>query len=226
MTDPVDFKRRFHEIVQDAERVGYFLRPEEVARRRAREAREARLDSAKPAITDQDYRAIVDDRLSDTHALSAVRRWVQHAFGEDARRREDTPRFLVLFGDRGLGKTVAAAWAAANEVARFISAGELLRLFTSRNDQDVLEMRQVYGARLLIVDDLGYERLSEEAQEMVHELVDRRQNRRFTLITTNLTEAQLRARYGERGERAMDRINHQGGLLPVEGDNLRRRWGA
>src|SRR6188472_570212 len=108
---------------EDLGKLDYFLPKEQVERRQAREARRDRLERAQPAVTDDDLAQLIAGRLRlDTHALRVTQHWLELAFGEDARQRAAAPRYMVLSGERGRGKTVAAAWVIANEVSRYITA--------------------------------------------------------------------------------------------------------
>ncbi len=187
----------------------------------ARRTREERLDGANPAITDKDRRDIIHDRLKPFFALRAVRSWTARAFGDDEDAREDLARFLVLWGPMSAGKTVAAVWAIANYGGVYITAGELKRVRFSRNAQDIETLRRAHGARFLVLDDLGGERADEMAGEALFELINERQNRRFTIVTTNLDPDRVSARYGENAARAVARIMHQGGFLAVPDERLR-----
>jgi DNA replication protein DnaC len=182
---------------------------------------------AKTAITAEDFQAIVRDQLADTMALATVQRWIACAFrGARARNGKPVPRFLMLQGERGRGKTVAAAWAIANETGYYITAGEFRRARYSYAPLDVEKRTRAQIAKLLVLDDLGYEStMGERDQEWLFELVNDRQGPGvYTIITTNAdTEAWFPGRYGDR---AYERIAHQGGIVPVVGPNLRKRWAS
>lgn len=216
MSDPKSIREQVLALGDELAALEWFEPREAVERRVAMNARRERLDRAKPAITDQDELDIIHDRLRSTHALRVVHRWITLAFRGGGAQ---VPRFLVLAGERGLGKTVAAAWAIANEVGMYVTAGEARRLRGSYNAQDADELRRLQHTRLLVLDDLGAERQDEGSEELLFELVNARQKGCYTLITTNLDEPTLRARYGDR---AVDRVAHQGGIVALTGENLRR----
>ncbi len=210
-------------VFEDLEKLNYFLPREEVERRVAREARRERLERGDPAILDDIREDIINDTLELTpHALLVVKGWVGAAFGKDPEARAEAPRFLVLSETAGgRGKTVAAAWAMANEVSLYITASEVRRIRFSKNVRDIDMLFRVENARFLVLDDLGAERLDDASEEWFFDLMNARQSRgRYTLITTNLDEPMMRARYGNR---AVSRIIHQGGFVMVTGEDLRQR---
>lgn len=111
----------------------------------------------------------------------------------------DRGTFLVLSGPVGTGKTLAAAWTAAWNGGRFVKALELLR--AGLYPQDPGFWPRLHAARFLVVDDLGVEPLDKGgfALSTLEALIDARYDSgRKTLITTNLTPADVKARLGER----------------------------
>jgi DNA replication protein DnaC len=224
MNEENDFKdrlfARLRDIGDDLERLEYFLPKEEIDRNTARNARRERLERAKPAITEEFFDAIIEGSLDETDALRTVKTWLGFAFGPRRPETRTVPRMLVLSGEIGRGKTVAGAYAIANEVGVYITAGELRRLRNSYNEQDISELRRAHTARLVVLDDLGAEGSRGDDEEFFFEFINARQGRVYTLITTNLTPQEIEARYGPR---AFDRIHHSGGFKTVRGENLRRR---
>lgn len=180
---------------------------------------------ARSAITDDDFHRIARDDLAETASLKAARYWVRCAFhGQPTRNGKPCPRFLVLHGNRGVGKTVAAAWAIANEVGYYVTAGEYRRQRYSYTPLDVERRQRAQTGKLVVLDDLGYESLMPERdEEWLYELINERQgHNRYTIVTTNEHPSKwFHTRYGSR---VFDRLEHQGLVVHVMGMNLRRRW--
>lgn len=199
MTAPEeDFRARLHAVVQEARRAisgndSYRISRAELERRKRRDEREQRLWRIGGVVTARMERAIVADELLETPALAAVRAWL--AAGPAGEREHP---FLVLHGESSRGKTVAAIWALANYGGRFVSAEELKRLKRSFNEHDVEEYRKTLKSGLVVLDDLGVERASDDDEEATYTFVNQRQRNALTIVTTNLTVPQLAQRYGGR----------------------------
>lgn len=115
---------------------------------------------------------------------------------------------MVFYGRSGSGKS-SLAWLVMKAVlwnqfsAQAISATTIVdRLYMWRNDQDRLDRwnRKVRNCDLLVIDDLGKENggSTEVVKQSIEGLINRRaDDRRSTLITTNLTQDQLKQRYPE-----------------------------
>lgn len=115
-------------------------------------------------------------------------------------------RTLLLYGGSGLGKTylLRAIHARAREnnvPAICLTANAFLRTareaYFSR-DQQALDA--LYETELLLIDDLGTEPMLENITvEQLFNLINERQNARLcTVLSTNLTLTELKARYTER----------------------------
>jgi hypothetical protein len=142
----------------------------------------------------------------DTPSMRAARRYFE----------PDAPRWLVLLGKTSTGKTLAAAWVLGQylarhtawstptgygqrpEVALFTPAFE----FTGASDyaeKDRAWLERIQKCGLLVLDDLGSERLGEVELGMVQRLLmSRHANGLRTIITSNLSAETLTERYGER----------------------------
>lgn len=130
-----------------------------------------------------------------------------------------TKSVLVLSGQPGCGKTVAAAWWALQRAipAAFVRAATFAA--TSRYDE---ERRKVLETSL-VLDDLGAEYNDAKGSFLVDldELVDSHYgNRRPLIITTNLDPQAFKARYGER---VVDRLRECGTWKSVGSVSLRAK---
>jgi DNA replication protein DnaC len=189
----------------------------------AREAdRAARYEGYEVLRREEQFRVLgLPDRLAAlvagtksvarTQPVAAVDGWWQ---GEAT--------FLVLGGDVGVGKTVAAAHAIAQHGGVFRKASQITRM--SQFDGEA--WGRLYAARLLVIDDLGTEPLDQGGWGLTAllDLFDRRyDDRARTLITTNLNIDDFRARYSKDGGRFMDRLREAGKWITVVGPSLRTR---
>jgi DNA replication protein DnaC len=178
---------------------------------RARQA-EIRL-RAIPVI----YRNATND---DSAEHRAAGRWLA-AYREGARRN------LVILGSPGTGKTyLAAALARALLVkdvvpVTFTTSQQLVQsLRPSSEEGDDLGMIQYKLSPVLVLDDLGAEKVTEFVIEQLTALANERtQQARPTIITSNLEPAQIKAVYQER--RLIERLFGNCDLIKLTGKSRR-----
>ncbi len=123
--------------------------------------------------------------------------------------------FLVLGGETGTGKSIAAASAllTCQEMLRtlsgeefprwtrrglYVKASELSRAPQYGKEADLARQR-VRMRQLLIIDDVGAESINELWRDAFGDLIDARmRGGQKTILTTNLPGKELRTRYGDR----------------------------
>lgn len=137
-------------------------------------------------------------------------------------------RSLLFSGATGLGKTFLSA-CVARQVAEnghsvvYATAGKLFADFEAVKFEraEAGSLRDYRDCDLLIVDDLGTEMTTEFVKAALYELVNTRLlERRSTLISTNLNENDLEARYG--GQIA-SRLLGSYRVIYFLGDDIRRK---
>ena len=122
-------------------------------------------------------------------------------------RAWDGAESVVLWGDVGRGKThlgcgLLLVNLEQSRPARFVSVAQLMDELKARFDDDAKEQSQAYFDRIanqpvLMLDDLGKEQDTPWTRERMSTLLDRRYRGQLTtIITTNLTHAEVAARYG------------------------------
>lgn len=163
------------------------------------------------------------ETFPDRHLASKVLAWWQ-----------DRPTaWLMLAGDLGVGKTgltigVLKLALAAGRSVLFRSLVELLsdiratyrtRDATAPDEADmVAALKRV---DVLALDDIGAERATGWAQERLFELINHRYNeRRTTILTTNLGPGEMAEHLGDR---VVSRIDGMAWILQIDGPNLRER---
>jgi DNA replication protein DnaC len=115
------------------------------------------------------------------------------ATGDFIRRREN----LVFVGQSGLGKShliqaIGRRCCAVGYRVRYITSADLLRgLGTSLADGTMPEQLRYYaGFELLIIDELGLDKLEREeyplAPSLLHKVIDSRSRKRSTALVTNI----------------------------------------
>lgn len=135
---------------------------------------------------------------------------------------------LLFSGATGLGKTFLSA-CVARQVAEnghgvvYVTAGKLFSDFEAVKFERAEEatLRDYFDCELLIVDDLGTEMTTQFVISALYELVNNRLlSRRATLISTNLNEHDLEARYGGQ---ITSRLLGSYRVIYFLGDDIRRK---
>ena len=118
---------------------------------------------------------------------------------------------LLLYGDVGTGKSHLAA-CIANEVMKNFhsvyatSFVKLLKVNAGRIGDEEL-IKKMENAKLVIFDDLGAERSTDFAIELVYNMIDSRYRQmKPMIITTNLTLEQMKSAEDTRYSRIYDRV--------------------
>lgn len=142
---------------------------------------------------------------------------------------------LLLYGTPGTGKTtfMRAMWMTIgfiykDEISRheiynrFVKASELGALLKQNKD----EYKTVKSATCLFIDDLGFQGESEVVNDYgvkarpIEDIIEHRYDRQLlTVCTTNLTEGEIREKYGDR---IHSRLCEQFAMLPVTGADYRQ----
>ncbi len=162
-------------------------------------------DLSARGVPAKDIPRILAEQVEPTLAVRTVEAWLQ----------QDRVWFLVLSGDPGSGKTVAGGIAVARGGGRLVHVTDLCG---AKFDGERVAAYQ--AATLLVIDDLGVEALDEKGRDraLLDRILDARYaGRRRTLITTNLAEADLRARYGRRIARRLREVGRVVQLRAPEG---------
>lgn len=143
----------------------------------------------------------------------------------------DYPIGLLISGSTGCGKTHLAA-AIANELMQrevsvvFQSVPELLIRIRSTYGRESTEteaqlLDALVGCDLLVLDDLGTERVTQWTESTVYTIIDQRYRFERPLIaTTNLTPKQLETAVGTR---TMDRLVEICRIVLMKGRSYRRK---
>jgi len=146
-------------------------------------------------------------------SLEAVQRWL---------RRPDVRPWLFLSGRPGCGKSVSAAWALANgpSFGLWFSAQALARAFSASFGPHADMQERALCADLLVIDDLGTEPHPERFAPSLVRILEARKNTDYrTLVTTNLSELELRRRYSD--PRILSRFGQQAHVISDPGPDLR-----
>ena len=219
-------------------------RAEWEVRRREREAAERRRALSEALIPQALWRANFDTtewggRLRVDERNAKAHHWAR----ELAERWHAGHKGLTLHGPSGCGKTYLAAAVMVSVVvangrgirARMVTERDLLRFFRQsygRQADDpytpsTVEVSEhfVHRPELLVLDDFGAEEPSmgekgDWARGQIMDLIEHRyRERKTTLVTTNLTEAEIERRYDNR---ILSRLTGWSPWLSMSGNDFRQ----
>lgn len=233
---PAPIGPTLEEILARAQAAYRFPTDLEIAASEARMQREAwrdRLSSSGilASLRDEDRARVLDDALDETDALRATRAWLAKA----TQTPDPDRNVLALCGPRGLGKTIAAAWALSRRGGVYATVETYLRdherwlrdrSYDDETSQATQRMERYRTAHLVVLDEIGTERNAEAMRAAFFRLMDHRQSRRrqLTILLTNLSRADFVARL-ERGvydERTTDRFRRDLWAVGLAGESMRR----
>ena len=139
---------------------------------------------------------------------------------------------LAPMGDVGTGKThmTSALCRLACErrlEARLFTASSLVARLRRAREEGRLdrEAAQIGGARLLVIDELGFLPLDAEGARLMFQVFADAYERQSVLITTNLEFSRWGSVFGDDQMAAavIDRIVHHGRLIQFRGESYRVR---
>ncbi len=164
----------------------------------------------------------------DPKILAEIRDWLDN-YGPEGLT-------LYLHGDVGVGKTVLAYATARAFVeerdygeAEWVSVRPLLAAIkASFNGGPPVEVDLGPNTRLVVLDDLGAERVTEWTRDWLANVIEQRYDHRVTtIVTTNYSPAKLAARLGGGdsliGQRLVSRLLDAATVIEMRGDDKRKR---
>lgn len=196
----------------------------------ARQARiEARLNAAgiPAAFRDRSFDSFEAPTVEMADAVRIVREFAEGFWT----RHKQAGTFLVLGGERGTGKShlaiAAASMVMARGTAMYTRAGDLIRRVrgtwrrdSPQSEEEVLNLFSV-GIDLLVIDEVGLQRGTEDEQLILFDVLDRRYSElRPTILLTNLTGPAFAEFLGPR---IMDRLRERAVFVPFRWESYRGR---
>ena len=139
---------------------------------------------------------------------------------------------VLICGPVGVGKTFIAnalahsACRRGHKVLMLRAATMFKKLLQSRADNSYgRELIKLIGAELLIIDDFGLQRLTDEQSTDFYEVIVERYARTSTIITSNRDVHEWMALFDDpiMANSALDRLAHNAHQLVIEGESYRRR---
>jgi DNA replication protein DnaC len=197
------------------------------------ECREARINRASSrrigSGIPRRFRGVSFDRNPIRDMDPMVLRQVRD-FVADVDRNLDRGRGYWFYGDVGTGKTSLAMLIskAANEAGRSVAIYSVPQLladikstYEDGSGSSYLGLfRRLSRVDLLHLDDLGAEKRTEWVLEQLYAIVNERwQEQRSIVVTTNLSDGELRDQVGAR---IVSRLSEMCVTIPIMGHDLRR----
>lgn len=137
---------------------------------------------------------------------------------------------IVFLGPSGVGKThlataIGIAAAKKRTSTYFIKCHDLIQNLRKARLENRLESRLKHYSkyRLLIIDEIGYLPIDQEDAKLFFQLIDRRYEKRSTILTTNVNFKAWDEIFQEPklANAILDRILHHATVVPMIGDSYR-----
>lgn len=139
-------------------------------------------------------------------------------------------RNLILMGTNGLGKTMLAKnlghkAAVTGYSVLFLTAAELIDDLRAEVSHNTFR-RKLYrysAPQLLVIDEVGYLAYDSQAADLLYKVIDRRYERRSTLLTTNLAFRDWNTVFPNATSIAtlLDKLTHHADVTLIEGQSYR-----
>jgi DNA replication protein DnaC len=139
---------------------------------------------------------------------------------------------VILVGPNGVGKSLIAQNLAHQAVmqghsALFVNAAQMLGDLAAQDGDSALRRRFAHYARpdILVIDEIGYLSYGTRHADLLFEIVNRRYERKPTIITTNRPFAEWREVFPNAAcvVSIVDRLIHHAEILVIEGESYRMR---
>ena len=137
-----------------------------------------------------------------------------------------------MLGGVGLGKTHLATALGYQACLKgytvlFATAGQLLGDLAGLDSDSALRyrLRRYAAPDLLVVDEVGYLSYSNRHADLLFELINRRHEKKSTLITTNKAFSAWSEVFPNAScvVAMIDRLVHHAEIIPIKGDSYRRK---
>jgi DNA replication protein DnaC len=138
----------------------------------------------------------------------------------------------ILIGASGLGKTMIAQNIAHQAVINghtvmFATAGHLLGELAGLDSDSALRyrLRRYAAPDLLVIDEVGYLSYSNRHADLLFELINRRHEKKSTVITTNKAFSEWSEVFPNAScvVAMIDRLVHHAEIISIKGESYRRK---
>ena len=137
---------------------------------------------------------------------------------------------VVLIGPNGVGKSTLAQNLAhealiRGSTVRFASASAMLAELSSQDGPSALErrLRRYLRPALLVIDEVGYLSYNAHHADLLFDIVNRRNQDKSTVVTTNKPFAQWNEVFPNSSSvvALVDRLVHRSEIVEIDGDSYR-----
>lgn len=142
----------------------------------------------------------------------------------------DKQENIVFLGPSGVGKThlataIGIASAKKRNMTYFIKCHDLIMQLKKAKLENRLDdrLKHFNKYKLLIIDELGYLPIDKEDSKLFFQLIDRRYEKKSTIITTNINFGEWDDIFGDPviANAILDRILHHAKVVSVNGKSYR-----
>lgn len=142
----------------------------------------------------------------------------------------ETNSNILLIGNSGVGKThlatsIGIAAAKKRVSTYFIKCHDLIEQLKKAHLENKLETRIKHFAkyRLLIIDEIGYLPIGEPEAKMFFQLIDRRYEKKSTIITSNISLSDWSDLFTDNmlASAILDRLVHHSSIVNILGNSYR-----
>jgi DNA replication protein DnaC len=142
----------------------------------------------------------------------------------------ETNSNILLIGNSGVGKThlatsIGIAAAKKRISTYFIKCHDLIEQLKKAHLENKLETRIKHFAkyRLLIIDEIGYLPIGEQEAKMFFQLIDRRYEKKSTIITSNISLSDWNDIFTDNmlASAILDRLVHHSSIVNILGNSYR-----
>lgn len=178
--------------------------------------REAHIASFAKRMRDDIREAMVTGTLEARQALTEARAWFE--------TRAKTS-CLILSGQSGCGKTVAAQALIAAHGGLWLDKNDAIKAFTGYFGEAAERVVAAVDAPLLVIDDVGTEDDPKRMTNILIELFDKRMSAKLSpwVITTNSTHREFADRY--QSARLRGRLRQDAEWIALTDQDMRRKKG-
>ncbi|MDR2879439.1 MAG: IS21-like element helper ATPase IstB [Fusobacteriales bacterium] len=144
----------------------------------------------------------------------------------------DTKNNLLFIGNSGVGKTHPATAIGMEAVGRgfsvlFSLSNELIEKLDSSHKKGTLEatLNRYSKYDLLIIDEIGYLPMSSNGANLFFQLINKRYERRSTILTSNIPLSQWTDIFQEKKltNAIIDRLIHHSKIISINGKSYRMK---
>lgn len=162
--------------------------------------------SFQPSINEQQIRELASLRFLDKHEN------------------------IIFYGPSGVGKTTLAtaigiAAAKKRRSTYFIKCHDLIAQLKSAQQENRLEVRLKHFLKYqcLIIDEIGYIVFSAEDANLLFQLIDKRYEKKSTIVTTNINFNKWDKVFKDvvLSNALLDRLLHHSHIIPINGHSYR-----